>query len=128
VVAAGAGHDDGVTTLPEEGLGDVDGATPFSPGGGAVVLRGTAGGGLDGEVTSEGSAPGGFTVVFVEPCGSLFDPAGDSGICGRSRGFFGAEVGQGGGVDLGRGGHDLRRLSKKRPLPGVQVAAGSGSG
>lgn len=25
VVAAGAGHDDGVTALPEEGLGEIDG-------------------------------------------------------------------------------------------------------
>lgn len=128
MVAAGAGHDDGVATLPEQWLGDVDAGAPFSPGGGAVMFRRAAGGGLDAEVTSEAAAPGGFAVVFVEPCGGLFDPAGDGGICGRSRGFFGAKVGQGGGVDLGRGGHVLRRLSKKRPLPGVQVAAGSGSG
>lgn len=46
VVAAGAGHDDGVATLPEEGLGDVDGRSPLGPGGGAVVLGWATGGGL----------------------------------------------------------------------------------
>ena len=65
VVAAGTGHDDGVATLPEQGLGDVDRGAPFGPGGGAVVLRGAAGGGLDAEVTSEAAAPGGLAVVFI---------------------------------------------------------------
>ena len=65
MVAAGAGHDDGVATLPEEGLGDVDAGAPFGPGGGAVVRRREAGGGFDAEVTSEAAAPGGLAVVLI---------------------------------------------------------------
>jgi len=65
VVAAGAGHDDGVATLPQQWLGYVDAGAPFSPGGGAVMFRGAAGGGLDAEVTSEAAAPGGFAVVLI---------------------------------------------------------------
>lgn len=46
VVAAGAGHDDGVATLPHLWLGDIDAGSPLGPGGGAVVLGWAAGGGL----------------------------------------------------------------------------------
>lgn len=64
-------------------------------------------------MTSETTAPGGLAVVFVEPVGGGFNPPGNDGIGGGSRGFFDAEVFGGGIVDLEGGGHAFGALSKK---------------
>ncbi len=87
VVSAGAGHDDGVALLPGLGFGDIDGLAPLCPAGGAVVLRRAACGGLDAEVATETTAPGGFAVVTIQPGGGLFDPAANLGVAAAAFNF-----------------------------------------
>lgn len=80
VIAAWTGHDDGVATLPEEGLGEIDGPAPGGPADGAVVLWRAAGGGFDADVATEAATPGGLAVVAVQPGGGHLDPAGNVGV------------------------------------------------
>jgi len=105
VIAAWAGHDDGVALLPVLGALEADGLPPGGPGSGTEVVGRHASRGLVADVATETATPGGLAVVTVEPVSSFFDPCGDLRIGFGTRDFTGAEVVEGGSEDAGTGGH-----------------------